>query len=77
MSPFEVEEPLLDHPWIQTPVCFSVPSKLYGEEVGCALVLSPKCPVDKESPTAYKQVTAEMRAWLKEAKLAPVSMLIP
>ena len=73
VSPFEVEEPLLDHPWVQTPVCFAVPSKLYGEEVGCALVLTPKCPLDKDDPDALKKVTAEMRAWLREAKTAPVS----
>ena len=41
VSPFEIEEPLKTHPWIQTSICFAVPSKLYGEEVGCALVLSP------------------------------------
>lgn len=71
VSPFEVEEPLLGHPWIHMPVCFSVPSKLYGEEVGCALVLSPLAP-SKDDPDLYKNVTAEMRAWMKEAKMAPV-----
>ncbi len=47
VSPFEIEEALKTHPWIQTPICFAVPSKLYGEEVGCALVLSPSSPVGK------------------------------
>jgi len=68
VSPFEVEEPLLSHPWIQIPVCFSVPSKLYGEEVGCALVLSSQAPVK----VTQREVTSAMRAWLKEAKLAPI-----
>lgn len=72
VSPYEVEEPLLSHPWVQTPICFSVPSKLYGEEVGCALVLSSKCPVNKEDSNALRQVSAEMRLWLKGAELAAI-----
>jgi len=68
VSPFEVEEPLLTHPWVQIPICFSVPSKLYGEEVGCALVLSSNAPQKVET----REVIVAMRAWLKEAKLAPV-----
>jgi len=68
VSPFEVEEPLLTHPFVQIPICFSVPSKLYGEEVGCALILSNKAPPD----ASLKEITSAMRAWLKEAKLAPV-----
>jgi acyl-CoA synthetase (AMP-forming)/AMP-acid ligase II/peptidoglycan/LPS O-acetylase OafA/YrhL len=68
VSPFEVEEPLLTHPWVQTPVCFAVPSKLYGEEVGCALVLSSKAPQNVEQ----REVIVAMRGWLKDAKLAPV-----
>jgi len=67
ISPFEVEILLLEHPWIQTPVCFSVPSKLYGEEVGCALVLSTQAPSDKTE----REIIASMRKWLKDAKLAP------
>jgi len=47
---------------------------MYGEEVGCALVLSPSSPIDKNDDAALKKVSAEMRAWLKEAKLAPVSV---
>ena len=74
VSPFEVEDPLKSHPWVETPICFGVPSKLYGEEVGCALVLSPSCPFDKDDDAALKKVSAELRAWLKEAKLAPVSV---
>jgi len=68
VSPFEVEEPLLTHPFVKTPICFSVPSKLYGEEVGCALVLSMQAPPD----ASQKEIISAMRAWLKEAKLAPV-----
>ncbi len=68
VSPFEVEEPLLKHPWIQAPVCFSVPSKLYGEEVGCALVLTSECPSDVK----LRGIITEMRSWLKETKLAPI-----
>ena len=68
VSPFEVEEPLLTHPWVKTPVCFAVPSKLYGEEVGCALVLSSQAPHNVEQ----REVIVAMRGWLKEAKLASV-----
>jgi len=71
VSPFEVEEPLLDHPWVQTPVCFAVPSKLYGEEVGCALILSPRAPTDDDPLVLKKKVVAEMRSWMKQAKMAP------
>ena len=53
---------------MKLPVCFSVPSKLYGEEVGCALVLSSQAPPD----TGQREIVSAMRAWLKEAKLAPV-----
>ncbi len=110
VSPFEIEEPLKTHPWIQTSICFAVPSKLYGEEVGCALVLSPSCTaivnnraevksrnslrfsvhrsftqhlsisqhtIERQSEdnanATLKKVSAEMRACLKAAKLAPVS----
>ena len=109
VSPFEIEEPLKTHPWIQTSICFAVPSKLYGEEVGCALVLSPSCTAvvnnrtevkhrnslrfsihrsfaqhlsmsqhtienhEDNANATLKKVSAEMRACLKAAKLAPVS----
>jgi hypothetical protein len=59
---------LLDHPWVLTPICFSVPSKVYGEEVGCALVLSSEAPKEVEEKAVIKQ----MRQWMKEKKLAPV-----
>lgn len=68
VSPYEVEEALLDHPWVQTPVCFSVPSKVYGEEVGCAIVLTNDAPKDVEEKVVIKQ----MRQWMKEKKFAPV-----
>jgi len=68
VSPFEVEEPLKEHPFVLTPICFSVPSKLYGEEVGCALVLSTQAPPD----AGQREIVSAMRAWLKEAKLAPI-----
>ena len=55
VSPFEIEEPLKTHPWIQTCICFAVPSKLYGEEVGCALVLSPSSPAVNNRPEGKSQ----------------------
>jgi len=68
VSPFEVEEPLLTHPWIQIPICFAVPSKLYGEEVACALVLSSEAPEGADQ----SKIVKTMRQWLREAKLAPI-----
>mmetsp|Transcript_11632 Transcript_11632/g.17888 ORF Transcript_11632/g.17888 Transcript_11632/m.17888 type:complete len:322 (+) Transcript_11632:1242-2207(+) len=63
VCPFEIEEPLLYHPWVMTPVCFVVPSKP-------ALVLSDAA--GKDDPDLQRKMTAEMIAWLKEAKLAPI-----
>eukprot|EP00588_Corethron_pennatum_P012659 CAMPEP_0194265640 /NCGR_PEP_ID=MMETSP0169-20130528/814_1 /TAXON_ID=218684 /ORGANISM="Corethron pennatum, Strain L29A3" /LENGTH=1665 /DNA_ID=CAMNT_0039006149 /DNA_START=543 /DNA_END=5540 /DNA_ORIENTATION=+ len=68
VSPFEVEEKLVDHPLVDTAICFSVPSALYGQEVGCALVLSPNLP----ESTEHKQVISEMRMWMKGKEFAPV-----
>lgn len=68
VSPFEVEEPLLTHPWVQMPVCFAVESKLYGEEVGCAIVLSSDAPEKVEE----REVIIALRKWLKDAELAPL-----
>jgi len=67
VSPFEVEEPLLGHPWVKIPICFAVPSKLYGEEVGCALILSSQAPPDAE----LRDIIKSLRAYLKEVQLAP------
>jgi hypothetical protein len=60
VSPFEVEEAILEHPWIKTLVCFSVPSKIYGEEVGCAVVLSSVAPANVD----IGKLTSEIRSWL-------------
>ena len=68
VSPYEVEEPLAEHPFVRTAICFGVPSKAYGEEVGCALVLSPDVPKD----LAERSVYTELRAWLKDKQLAPL-----
>lgn len=34
------------HKWIDVALCFAVASKVYGEDVGCALVLSSTAPAD-------------------------------
>lgn len=49
------------------PICFSCPSAVYGEEVGCAIVLKSDVPM-----AAYNQVVKSLRRFLKEEKLAPV-----
>ena len=66
ISPLEVEGILIKHPWIQTAVCFAVQSTLYGEEVGCALVLS----VDSPKAVQFQEVIKEMRSFLKESDFA-------
>ncbi|MGE7955226.1 AMP-binding protein [Pseudomonas sp. NPDC089530] len=67
ISPFEVESVLTQHPWIDTAVCFPVPSELYGEEVGCALVLGPAV----SGQVTHQDMLREMRVWLRQKGLAP------
>ena len=69
VSPLEVEYPLKDQPWVLTPICFAIPSKLYYEEVGYALVLSSAAPKNVDQCEVIKV----MRACLKEGKLAPIN----
>ena len=64
----KVEEILLDHPCVRLAVCFSVPSKVYGEEVGCAVVLNNNAPIDVD----HSDVTKSLRRWMKEKKFSPV-----
>lgn len=66
VSPHEVEESLIKHPWVRTAICVSVPHKLYGEEVGCALILSPDAPEEIELP----ELITMLRALLKAERLA-------
>ena len=68
VSPFEIEEPIIDHPWIEVSVCFAVPSKIYGEEVGLALVLSSAAPAEVERNEVIKQ----MREFLKMKDVSPL-----
>ncbi|WP_045883392.1 AMP-binding protein [Pseudomonas chlororaphis] len=66
VSPFEVENLLVQHPWVETAVCFPVPSELYGEEVGCALVLAPAV----AGQVTQQQAVREIRGFLREKGLA-------
>ncbi|XGB42849.1 MAG: hypothetical protein LVS60_03255 [Nodosilinea sp. LVE1205-7] len=61
-----METLLVQHPWIQEAVCFSVPSQIHGEEVGCALVLAPTIPHRVTLPT----LLTEIRPWLRDMGLA-------
>ncbi|WP_415259672.1 AMP-binding protein [Pseudomonas chlororaphis] len=67
ISPFEVENILTQHPWVNTAVCFPVPSDLYGEEVGCALVLESAV----SGQVTHQDVLKEMRGLLRQKGLAP------
>ncbi len=49
-------------------MCFSVPSKLYGEEVGCAIVLNDNAPKGVQD----SEVIKSLRKWMKEKKFAPM-----
>ncbi|MDR6232423.1 AMP-binding protein [Pseudomonas oryzihabitans] len=67
ISPFEVESLITQHPWVNTAVCFPVPSDLYGEEVGCALVLESGVTGQVTHESAFKEV----RDFLREKGMAP------
>lgn len=67
VSPYEVEETLLNHPWLKLSVCFSVPSKVYGEEVGCAVVFTDAA----RGNTSEAEARKDFRKWMKDEKFAP------
>ncbi|CAI1858233.1 AMP-binding protein [Serratia fonticola] len=66
VAPAEVEALLTQHAAINLAVCFSVPSKLYGEEVGCALVLDPAY----SAQTDYQEIVRDLRMYLRDQGLA-------
>lgn len=66
IAPAEVEDILTQHPWVNTAVCFPVPSDIYGEEVGCALVLESS----HANKVSHRDAVREMREFLREMGLA-------
>lgn len=66
IAPAEVEDILTQHPWVNTAVCFPVPSDIYGEEVGCALVLESSY----ARQVSHRDAVKEMRDFLREMGLA-------
>jgi acyl-CoA synthetase (AMP-forming)/AMP-acid ligase II len=40
ISPYEIEDVLLAHPFVSDAVCYALPDELYGEEVAAAVVVS-------------------------------------
>jgi acyl-CoA synthetase (AMP-forming)/AMP-acid ligase II len=68
ISPFEIEEPLLDHPWVEIAICFAVPSQLYGEEAGIAIVLSANSPAD----ATLERMIKELRVFLQKKDVSPL-----
>ncbi|MRV72593.1 AMP-binding protein [Duganella sp. FT92W] len=66
IAPAEVEDILTQHPWINTAVCFPVPSDTYGEEVGCALVLE----TEFASRVTQQEALREIRELLRLKGLA-------
>ncbi|WP_444929269.1 AMP-binding protein [Microbulbifer sp. SSSA002] len=61
ISPAEVESVLVRSPSVNIAVCFSVPSEIYGEEVGCAIVLDP----DNSDFNSESEAISSLRAHLK------------
>lgn len=68
VSPHEVEEALLQHEWVRAAVVFAVPSQLWGEEVGVAIVLDPLSP--READDA-RLLAKAMRQACAAAQLTP------
>ena len=66
IAPAEIEDILTKHPSINTAVCFSVPSPIYGEEVGCALVLESSLSKRDNQPSLIK----DLREFLRQEGLA-------
>ncbi len=66
ISPFEVENSLTRHDWVHTAICFPVPSDIYGEEVGCALVLAPSI----SDRTSTNDIIREIRSHLRRENLS-------
>merc|ERR1712232_582862 len=67
VSPIEVEAILDEMPEVQKAIVFSVPSALWGEEVGCAFLLHGGAPKDKEAEKAF---VSSMKAFCKENGVA-------
>jgi len=66
VAPVEIETALAQHPWVRTSVCFPVPSEVYGEEVGCALVLD----AARAGAPSQGEAQREMRDFLRKQGLA-------
>merc|ERR1712232_278404 len=67
VSPIEVEAVLDEMPEVQKAIVFSVPSALWGEEVGCAYQLHGGAPKDKEAEKAF---VTSMKVFCKENGVA-------
>jgi len=67
VSPIEVEAILDEMPEVQKAIVFSVPSTMWGEEVGCAYKLHDGPPKDKDAEKAF---VTRMRAFCKENGVA-------
>ena len=66
VAPAEVEDIVVQLPWVNTAVCFSVPSDLYGEEVGIALVVKPA----SAGKISHRDAVQDMRDLLRKRGLA-------
>ena len=65
ISPYEIEDALVTEDVVSTAVCFPVPCDRYGEQVGCAVVLTQSAHQFSE-----RQLVKKLRQTLKEKKIA-------
>ena len=69
ISPHEVEAALHGQAWLRAAYCFPAPSRIWGEEVGVALVLPPTAHDAAREPSGA--LLKRVRATCADANLAP------
>lgn len=71
ISPYEVEDILMEHDRIKIAVVFAVPSELWGEEVGVAIVPSEPETVSRDDKRAWAAIVREAAG---DGDLAPMKI---
>ncbi len=65
VSPYEIEDMVRKLDLIELAICFGIPSDIYGEEVGCAIVLS-----SKAEGMSEREVKIELNKILRKNNLS-------
>lgn len=71
VSPYEIEDVLVENRLIKIAVVFAVPSELWGEEVGVAIVPSEPEQLAREDLRAWRKI---VRSQCAEAQLSPAKV---